>query len=164
MILELVATLDRTLAFMQAQVAGLSDDEMVIQPVGVPNHAAWTLGHMIYSCQEIAGELGLEGWLPADWKSNFGYGTSPGSISPQYATKSALLPSVRDAGERLRAALLQTDEDVLANPLPDEKVREVMPTLGHALLQVVAAHMAFHAGQLAAWRRAIGRPPVGTFL
>jgi uncharacterized damage-inducible protein DinB len=137
---------------------------MVRQPEGVPNHAAWTLGHVIHSCQAIAGELGMEGWLPSDWESSFGYGSSPGSISPQYAAKSALLASLRDAGERLRVALLQTKESTLANPLPDEKVREIMPTLGHALLQVVAAHMAFHAGQLAAWRRAIGRVPVGTFL
>lgn len=164
MIPELVASFDRTLTFMQEQVADLSDEEMVLQPAGVPNHAAWTLGHVIHSCQEIAGELGVEGWLPSDWESNFSYGSSPGSVRPQYATRSALLASLRDASERLRAALLQTDENTLANPLPDEKVREIMPTLGHALLQVVAAHTAYHAGQLAAWRRAIGRQPVCTFL
>jgi hypothetical protein len=29
---------------------------------------------------------------------------------------------------------------------------------------IVAAHTAFHAGELAAWRRAIGRPVVAVFL
>ncbi len=164
MIPELVANLDRTLTFMQEQVADLSDEEMVRQPEGVPNHAAWTLGHVIYSCQEMAAEIGVERWLPVDWESNFGYGSSPGSVAPGYATPSLLLASLRYAGERLRAALLRVDENTLAHPLPDEKVREIMPTLGHALLQVVAAHLAFHAGQLAAWRRAIGRLPVGIFL
>jgi len=78
MITQLVATLDRTLAFIREQVADLPDEEMVRQPAGVPNHAAWTIGHVIYSCQEMAAELGTESWLPADWESNFGYGSSPG--------------------------------------------------------------------------------------
>ncbi len=60
--------------------------------------------------------------------------------------------------------LLATDESRLREPLPDDKAREILPTLGDALLQIVSAHTAFHAGQLAAWRRAIGRPPVGAFI
>ena len=108
MIPELVGSFDRSLAFMRELIADLSDEEMVLQPPGVPNHAAWTLGHVIHSCQAIAGELGVVPWLPDDW--------------------------------------------------------EILPTLGDALLQVVSAHTAFHAGQLAAWRRAIGRPPVGVFV
>jgi uncharacterized damage-inducible protein DinB len=56
------------------------------------------------------------------------------------------------------------DQAALAEPLPDERVRELLPTKGHALLQVVAAHTAYHAGQLAVWRRAIGRPAAGVFL
>jgi uncharacterized damage-inducible protein DinB len=56
------------------------------------------------------------------------------------------------------------DQAALAEPLPDERVRELLPTKGHAILQVVAAHTAYHAGQLAVWRRAIGRPPNGVFL
>jgi hypothetical protein len=164
MILELVATLERTLNFMRDLVADLSDEEMLRQPAGVPNHAAWTIGHVVFSCQEMAAELGVGSWLPADWGTNFGYGSAPGSVDPRYATKPVLLGLLQDAGERLRVALLRIDESTLANPLPDEKAREIMPTIGHALLQVVAAHAAFHAGQLAAWRRAIGRQPVGTFV
>jgi hypothetical protein len=164
MIPELVATFDRTLTFMQELVADLSDEDMVLQPEGVPNHAAWTLGHVVHSCEAMASELGVESWLPADWETNFGYGSSPGSVNPRYTTKPALLASLQDAGKRLRSALLRIDERTLSNPLPDEKAREVMSTIGHALVQVIAAHTAFHAGQLAAWRRAIGRQPVGTFL
>lgn len=81
-----------------------------MQPECVPNHSAWTLGHVIYSCQEMAAELGVERWLPADWESDFGYGSSPGSINPHYTSKHTLLPSLRDAGDRLRSALLQIDQ------------------------------------------------------
>lgn len=165
MIPELVTSFDRTLVFMRKVIADLSDEEMVLQPSGFPNHAAWTLGHVIYSCQAIARELGADRWLPGDWESLFGYGSSPDNVaSSQRFSKAALLTSLDEAGDRLRAALLATDAEKLAAPLPDEKAREFLPTIGQALLQVVCAHTAFHAGQLAAWRRAIGHPSVGVFI
>ena len=165
MIPELIGSLDRSLAFIRDLVADLSDEEMILQPAGAPNHAVWTLGHVIHSCQAIAGELGVEPWLPGNWETRFGYGSTPapGADSGD-SCKARLLFSLADAGDRLRAVLLATDESRLKDPLPDERVREILPTLGDALLQIVAAHTAFHAGQLAAWRRAIGRPPAGIFV
>ena len=164
MILELVGCFERTVAFMHQSVADLSDEDLVLQPPGVPNHAAWTLGHVVHSCQAMAGELGVEPWLPGDWDSRFGYGSSPTAVDSQYPSKAALLMGLGDASQRLRTALLGMDQAALAEPLPDEQVREMLPTKGHALLQVVAAHTAYHAGQLAVWRRAIGRPPAGVFI
>ena len=55
MIHEMIRSLDFTLRFIEDSVADLSEEEMVRQPDGVPNHAAWTLGHLIYSCQGLAG-------------------------------------------------------------------------------------------------------------
>jgi uncharacterized damage-inducible protein DinB len=165
MIPELVGSLDRSLAFVQEIVSDLSDEEMALQPPGVPNHATWTLGHLIHSCQAIAAELGVRPWLPDDWESRFGYGSSPTAAAASPGSgKAALLATLADATDRLRTTLLATDESRLKDPLPDEKTRKILPTLGDALLQVVSAHTAFHAGQLAAWRRAIGRPPAGVFI
>lgn len=164
MVPALVACFDRSLNYMRDLVSDLSDQEMVQQPPGVPNHGAWTLCHIIFSCQEIAGEFGAAPWLPTDWESQFGYGTSPGRISSLYSCKAGILAALEDAAKRLRAVLLGLDESILARPLRDRESREVFPTTEDALLQVVAAHTAFHAGQLAAWRRAIGRPPVGVFI
>jgi hypothetical protein len=145
MITELVSCLDHTLTFLGQQVADLSDEEMLLQPSGAPNHAAWT-------------------WLPGDWESRFGYGSVPGLQMSGFSDKSTLLAALADASNRLKNALLGTDERSLARPIPDEEAREVMPTMGHILMQVIVGHTAFHAGQLAAWRRAIGRAPVGVFI
>jgi uncharacterized damage-inducible protein DinB len=112
----------------------------------------------------MAGELGVEPWLPEDWESRFGYGSSPTAVVSQYPGKAALLAGLGEASQRLRTALLGMDQAALAEPLPDEQVREMLPTKGHALLQIVAAHTAYHAGQLAVWRRAIGRPSAGVFI
>lgn len=107
----------------------LSDEELALQAPGVPNHALWRLGHVVHSCQAMAGELGVWRWLPDDWESLFGYGSSPAAVpaSPRWC-KPALLAALADASDRLRAALLATDDSRLAEALPDEKTREILPT------------------------------------
>ncbi len=164
MLPELAGCLERTLAFMRESVADLSDEDIVLPPPGVPNHAAWTLGLVIHSCQAMAGEVGVPPWLPGEWESQYGYGSSPAAALAHHPSKAELLAALADAGRRLGAALCGMDEAALAEPLPDERVRETLPTKGDALLQIVAAHTAFHAGQLAAWRRAIGREPAAVFV
>ena len=157
---ELVHTFETTLKFIEQSVADLSEQQMVEQPTGVPNHGMWTLGHVIYSCQGIAAELGAEQWLPDDWESVFGYGSTPSSDLSRYPKKSEMLTLLADAARRLRQTLLAADESVLRQSLPDE----TLPTMGHLLLQVVVAHTAYHAGQLAVWRRAIGKQSVAVFI
>jgi hypothetical protein len=165
MIVELVGCLDRATAYIRGLVADLSDQQMILQPPGAPNHAAWTLGHLIHSWQVIAVELGVNSWLPDEWESFFGYGSSPADVvGSTHSSRDVLTASLADASNRLRAALLATEERRLGEPLPDASSRESLRTIGEALVQVVCAHTAFHAGQLAAWRRAIGREPVGVFI
>lgn len=165
MIGECLRCLDRTAAFIRASVADLADDEMTLQPAGAPNHPAWTLGHVVYSWQAIMQELGVSPWLPDDWESFFGYGTSPANVvCSAYSSRTLLTASLADAVNRMRAALLDAEEDALNEPLSDADSRQVFSTTGDALLQVVVAHSAFHAGQLAAWRRAAGREPAGVFI
>jgi hypothetical protein len=162
MIPELISCFDQSLSFMLKSVEDLSDEEMFLQPPGVPNHAAWTLGHVICSCQEMAAEMGVERWLAPDWESRFGYGSTP--LPASCMSKAELLAAALDASDRLRTALLELDERKLSEPLPDEAARNILPTISHALVQIVAAHSAFHAGQLAAWRRAIGKKPAAVFV
>lgn len=164
MITELLSCFDRTVEFLRDQVSDLSDEEIFRQPPGAPNHAAWTLGHMAYSCQAMACELGAEPWLGSEWESSFAYGTTPGALPVQLSRKDVLLEALEDAANRLRAVLCATDDTVLAAPPPDESARRFFPTTGHAVLQIMAAHTAYHAGQLAAWRRAVGRPATGVFI
>jgi len=165
MIPELISCLDRTTAYIRASVADLTDEQMILQPPGAPNHAAWTVGHVIHSWRVVAEELGVPSWLPDEWESLFGYGSSPaGVVGSGPSSKAALMAALVDASDRLRAALLAAEESKLQEITPDVQARAIFSTRGDALLQIVAAHTAFHAGQLAAWRRAIGRGPAGVFI
>lgn len=149
-----------TVRFVDRSVADLSDTEMVQQPPGTPNHGTWTLGHIIFACQGMATELGAEPWLPEEWESVFGYGSTPGSGDREYPKKAELRTLLTDATTRLTRALQDAGTSVLEDPLPDDD----FPTWGHLLLQVVVAHTAYHAGQLSVWRRALGKEPVAVFV
>jgi uncharacterized damage-inducible protein DinB len=160
MIPQLVQIFENSVKFIEDSVTDLSEEQMVEQPAGVPNHATWTLGHIIFSCQGIAAELGADAWLPESWESTFGYGSTPSSELSCYPKKSEMLARLADSASRLRRALLGASESVLKQPLPDE----ALPTMEHVLLQVVAAHTAYHVGQLTVWRRAIGMKSTGVFI
>jgi hypothetical protein len=160
MVTKIVHIFEATVKFVEQSVADLSEQQMIKQPKGVPNHGKWTLGHIIFSCQGIAIELDVEPWLPGDWELVYGYGSTPLPDSQQYPKKSELLTMLSDAKSRLCQTLLTLNESTLEKSLPDE----MFSTMGHLLLQVVIAHTAYHAGQLAIWRRAIGKQPVGVFV
>ena len=160
MINELVRSFESTVKFVERSVADLTDDELVQQPPGVPNHGMWTVGHLVTSCQGMAEVLGVEPWLPGDWEATFGYGSTPSPDRSRYRPKAEMLAMLADGARRLREAMLATDETTLRKPWPDE----AYPTLADILLQVVAGHTAYHAGQLAVWRRAIGKPSAGVFI
>ena len=160
MIDELSRIVEATIRFVHQSVDDLSEEEMVRQPPGVPNHATWTLGHIIYSCQGMARELGAETWLPDDWEPTFGYGSTPRPEQHSYPTKAQLQTLLTDAEGRLCQTLRSVDASVLQRRIPNED----FPTMGHILLQVVVAHTAYHAGQLAVWRRAMGKEPAAVFV
>jgi hypothetical protein len=146
---------ERTTNHIRDLVADIRDKEMILQPSGGPNHAAWTLGHIIHSCQAIVGELGVSPWLPDEWESIFGYGSLPRNVAGSaYSSRDVLTAYLTDACDRLHAALSAIDKTVLKDPLPDQDLRNILPTMGDALLQVICAHTAYHAEQLAAWRHA----------
>lgn len=160
MIDQMIHTFESTVRFMEQSVEDLSDEEMVAQPAGVPNHGTWTLGHIIFSCQGMAVELGAAPWLPGDWESVFGYGSTPRSDGDPYPRKEELRGLLAEATGRLSETLRGADPSVLIRQLSEED----FPTMCHLLLQVVVAHTAYHAGQLSAWRRALGRGPVAVFV
>lgn len=160
MIDEMVHTFEATVRFMERSIHDLSDEEMVQQPSGVPNHGAWTLGHVIFSCQAMAAELGAAPWLPDDWESVFGYGSTPRSEGQEYPKKAELQNLLADATTRLSDTLRSADSSVLTRQLEDDD----FPTMGHVFLQVIVAHTAYHAGQLAMWRRAMGKDSVAVFV
>ncbi|MGI9517779.1 MAG: DinB family protein [Pirellulaceae bacterium] len=146
------------LDFLCEQVADVAASDMVAQPNGIMNHPSWVVGHLTYSCQAMGGEIGLPDWLPNAWAKRFGRGSTPVADTALYEKKDDAIHLLRDAQSRIVTAVQQLDDSQLDQPLPDENFRTILPTIRHALTQVLVAHPANHIGQLTMWRQAMGLP------
>ncbi len=153
---EILNSYALTLREVRTMVTDLEAAQMVHQPTGVPNHPTWIIGHLVQSCEMIGGEIGLQPWLPGSWAEKFAPGSKPVPSLEAYPNKATLLSLLDDGEQRLRRALAAMTNADLARPLPDQRYRDVLPTLGHAVLHILAGHTAVHLGQMKVWRRAAG--------
>jgi hypothetical protein len=148
------------LDYLREQVADVLVADMVAQPNGIVNHPAWVIGHLTASCQAVGREIGMQPWLPKTWGNRFGMGSIPLSDVSAYESKTELLEILRDAQTRITDAIENLEPTQLEQPLPEEKYRPVLPTVRHALAQMLVAHTANHIGQVTIWRRMMGLPPL----
>ena len=144
------------LDYLRRLVADLDDDQMVTQPDGVPNHPAWTLGHLTCSLHLLGGEFGLEPEPPRGWTAKFLTGSEPVSDGDAYPDKGELLSALNAAQARLAEHLRWLGPKTLTSELPDETYRKYLPAKGHALLHILIGHVSVHVGQLTVWRRCMG--------
>src|SRR5687768_13255400 len=104
------------LDYLREQVADVTNEQMVAQPSGIVNHPAWTIGHLVHSCEEIGGVIGVARWLPADWAKRFGTGSVPVGDVEAYEAKEQLLERLRDGRGRVTRAVEGLDEARLDAP------------------------------------------------
>jgi hypothetical protein len=150
-----------SLAFLRDQVADVSAADLAAQPPGVPNHPLWTIGHLTFACEMLGGVVGLAPWLPEGFADRVGPGSVPVPDPAAYDARDVALARLEDARVRLESAVDRLAERDLDAALPDPSLRDAFPTVRHALVQVLAGHTAFHVGQVAAWRRAMGLGGIG---
>lgn len=149
------------LDYFRDLVADVPEREMSSQRGGIVNHSSWLIGHLIFSCQELAAVVGVPPWLPRDWARRYGPGSAPHSDASGYVSKQEALAMLRDAQTRLTEAVEKLGDEDLDRPLPQESLRNLFPTVRHALTQVLIGHTAYHIGQMSVWRKALGLPPIG---
>ena len=148
--------------YSQKLVADLADEQMCAQPVPgrVMNHPAFLLGHLALVAGNFGTSMvGAAPVCPEDWKELFNQGAKPLADRGRYPSKAVLLKALEDAHARLADAVAKATPEVLARPAP-ERIRERFPTVGALLVGLMTGHEASHNGQLSAWRRAMGLPPV----
>ena len=136
------------LDYLRDLVADVPPGDMVRQPPAIPNHPAWTIGHLAFSCQLLGGVIGVEKWLPRDWPGRFGTGSIPTADASLYEPKEKLLVMLTDAQSRLTRAVEQFPKLRLDQAFPDASYLHVFPTIRHALTQVLVGHTSMHVGQL----------------
>jgi hypothetical protein len=140
-------------------VADISDEQMAVQPAPGMNHAAWVLGHLTWVADSMIRVFDQPYALPKQWGELFNPASKPTSDRQCYPSKAELLGAYEQAYGRLietvRAAPLESFDREFPNP----KLRPTLPTVGVAMVHILASHHGLHLGQLSAWRRAMGLPP-----
>jgi hypothetical protein len=160
MIAEIICSYARTLDYLRQLISDVSDEQLTRHTSLAVNHPAWVVGHLVYSCQAIGSELGIDPWLPSDWAKQFGTGSKPVEGKENYPSKQELLDALSDGQKRVTDRLIALGEQGMSAPLPDERYRMMFPTIGHAVLHILTVHSAIHVGQVTVWRRAVGLGPL----
>lgn len=156
----------RVYGLMQKYGQGLIDN-IDPQKVFVPlaergSHPAWIFGHLCWSGLSMASMLGDE---PAGAEAQalaplFGEKVDVSPSATRYPSWREITEQWRKTHERLDAAAAHLPAERLADATPIAELAETLPTVGDLVTFMLSAHEAMHLGQISAWRRAQGMPPL----
>ena len=160
----IVRQLNFNLAYARKLVEDVSEKEMTICPsLGLENHPAFTLGHLIMAAALTVKYLGGIFEVPEGWEEIFmrkgpGDPRMPEKDATKYPSKIALLEELDKQHRQIIHLLLNTDIHNLNEQPKQWRFSDFMPSLLDAILFMCVNHEAMHLGQLAAWRRAMNKP------
>lgn len=146
--------------FLKTLLQGIDADKLAHQPEPGMNHPLWIAGHLAWTMEFPAKMLGVEYKVPEGWDKLFGMKSEPVDDAAKYPDLAALLAELDRGVEAVGPAIESISPEALAAQMPDEGFREMMPTVGDGLTFILNSHIAMHAGQLSAWRRACGMKPM----
>ncbi|MFG0326337.1 MAG: DinB family protein [Phycisphaerales bacterium JB037] len=150
-------------------LGGFDESNRTTQAPGLPNHAAWTLGHLALTLHRAAERLDGSGLPERDFIAGAAAGDAErfGSESVAFGSRPVDEPGRYPSLERSRA-IFEGAVDRLANGIGTssrERLAQSEPwgraetTMGDLIVRMIV-HNGTHAGQLADLRRALGMPPV----
>jgi DinB superfamily len=158
---SIVYAWDNQLAYAQALVADLTDEQMILRPGGAMNHPAWIFGH-IGAYHQVTIDL-LEGRPVKDAKDDplYGFaGHGPVDDLSKYGSKQAIISRFAEGHERVAQALLSAPPEAFTQPPTLERWAKAYPTVEFMLPDLLLHHESLHIGQISIWRRAAGLPGV----
>jgi DinB superfamily len=144
---------------VEAYLADLKDDELLVRPIPNTNHIAWQLGHLISSERFLIDKVapGKFEPLPPGFDAAHKKETAGIDDAGKFLTKEEyqrLAKQVRSSTLRIVEGMAPADFD-----RPVEKMPASVKTVGDMFF-FVSMHWLMHAGQWAIIRRKLGRPPL----
>lgn len=151
-------------------MAGFDEGNRTRQAPSLPNHAAWTLGHLALTMHRFAERFDGKGLPESDYLTGDGrrgdqkrYDTESVNIGSRPTDEPAIYPTL-DRGRAVFEAALDRLATALAS-LDDARLSEIQPWgKGEMRIDELATRIMFHngihAGQMTDLRRALGMPGV----
>jgi len=155
-----LATNAMLLGYADMLIADLADEDFTAQPLPATNHPAWILGHLAYVADGVIGLLGGEKLIDPEWGAKFGRDSKISSQRSDYPSREELVRAFRATHARVRELAAKADPERMQRPNPNARLRERFPTIGEMCTFLMTGHLGVHLGQLSAWRRMRGLPPM----
>ncbi|MDX2016822.1 MAG: DinB family protein [Planctomycetota bacterium] len=151
---------------LERYLAGFDDTNHTRQAPGLPNHAAWNLGHLALTMHRVAAMFDGAPMPEADlragdahdrtpthfWTESIAFGSAPTADAARYPAWIRCREIFAGACERLASVTRSASDEKLASLVPWGGTQV---TLG-ALVARMTFHNGMHAGQIADLRRALG--------
>ena len=137
-------------------VRGMTPEQCVAQPAGLLNHAAWSMGHIALTSEVMMLEMGGEPAFPAEWMDRFFPGAPITAAVADYPPMDELLAQLDLQHGRVAERLPELSSEQLVAMPQMELIQRRFSRLADFLTYATVGHEAFHIGQIACTRRALG--------
>jgi len=136
--------------------AGLDDSHRALEPQPGTKTAGWLIGHLAVSGDFARTLLERPALCPIEWRELFNPGSRPSDDPSDYPSMTALVDTFGSVYTDLLGAARETDPSLLDAANPFGPAQPHFPTTGDFVAYLISSHLAYHLGQLVAWRAAAG--------
>jgi hypothetical protein len=144
------------LTLAECILAGLDDTHVAVEPAPGAKTAGWIIGHLAITADFARRMCGRSAICPVAWRQVFKPGTQPSLDSATYPSMNLLCDTFRRVYSDLFEAAAEADERALGIENPYAPARSAFPLAGDFVAYITSSHLAYHLGQLVAWRSAAG--------
>ena len=156
MLEDLLSTYEFNLRNAHHVVEGLNPEQCVAQPGVLVNHPAWSIGHLALTSDVMMLEMGEEQSFPGEWMERFFPGAPITGNIEDYPSMQELMNQLETQHVRVSKRLTTVSAEELAAPPRMELVQRRFSRVGQFVTYATCGHEAFHIGQIACTRRALG--------
>ena len=142
---------------VQMNVAGVTQQESLVQPQPEGNCLNWVVGHLVCVYNNVMPLLGQKALPDAAKLKRYDRGSAPLREPSEAMELSALLSIWDEASKRVDVGLGGLTQEALDARAPFSPTNDPNETV-RSLISTVLFHQSYHAGQLGVLRRIAGKP------
>lgn len=153
---ESIAQCRHLVSVADAMLVGLDDSHVALEPDPGAKTAGWLLGHLAITGDFARHLCGRPPICPAEWRPAFRDGSEPSRDPSTYPRMVELCAAFWSVYRDLPLAAATADSAKLAGPNPYAPARGSFPLASNFVAYIISGHLAYHLGQLVAWRAGAG--------
>jgi hypothetical protein len=147
--------LDANQRFAHRYLDDITEEEAFETAGGACNHFLWLTGHLAYSAAQLLDFMKAPVDFPEEWANLFRGGQELNPDRAAYPSMAKVRANLYEMYDQANRALKNLSENQLSEEVEAEP-EVVRPRVN--LILAMCAHEAYHLGQVAILRRALGRP------